>query len=97
MTARVSFEWDPTKADANLAKHGVSFDEAVSVWQDYFYIDLFDDEHSNDEKRFLMIGESSSKRYLIISYTERQNTIRIISARELTPKERREYEHGHYE
>lgn len=93
----MQFEWDPIKAESNLANHGVSFDEAITAWQDYFYVDLFDHEHSIDENRFLLIGESASNRYLIISYTERGNTIRIISARELTPKERRDYEHGHFE
>ena len=93
----MQFEWDPIKAATNLTKHSVSFDEAASVWDDYFNIDLFDHEHSVEEKRFLMIGESNAKRYLIISYTEREDTIRLISARELTPKERREYEHGYFE
>jgi len=93
----MEFEWDPEKAEANLAKHGISFEEATSVWNDYFYVDFFDVEHSADESRFLIVGESSAGRYLIISYTERTNTTRIISARELTPKERRDYEHGNYE
>ena len=93
----MEFEWDPAKADANLTKHGVSFEEASTVWQDYFYFDLFDHKHSIDEKRFLIVGESNAHQILIISYTERDNTIRIISARELTPKERRGYEHGDFE
>lgn len=93
----MQFDWDPKKAEANRSKHGVSFEEAASVWQDYFYVDLFDHEHSIGESRFLMIGESASSRYLIISYTERGNAVRIISARELTPRERRDYEHGHFE
>lgn len=93
----MQFEWDPIKAKANHTKHNVSFDEAVSVWEDYFNIDLFDHAHSVEEKRFLMIGESNARRYLIVSYTEREDIIRIISARELTPKERREYEHGYFE
>ena len=59
----MQFEWDPEKAAANLTKHGVSFDEGANVWQDYFYVDLFDHEHSIREDRFLMIGESTSKRY----------------------------------
>ncbi len=93
----MKFELDPIKADSNLSKHGVSFDEAVTVWDDYFNIDLFDNTHSVGEKRFLMVGESKAERLLIISYTERKNRIRIISARELTPKERRDYEHGYFE
>lgn len=91
------FEWDPEKAAANLSKHEVSFEEASTVWDDYFNIELFDHGHSVDENRFLMIGESSEKRLLIISFTERENRVRIISARELTRKERRDYEHGHFE
>jgi len=89
------FDWDPEKAAANLKRHDVSFDEASTVWNDYFNIELFDHDHSVEENRFLMIGESAEQRLLIISFTERGNRVRIISARELTPKERREYEHGH--
>jgi len=91
------FDWDPEKAAANLRRHDVSFDEASTVWNDYFNIELFDHDHSVEENRFLMIGESAEQRLLIISFTERGNRVRIISARELTPKERREYEHGHFE
>ena len=91
------FEWDEEKAAGNLNKHGVSFAETETVWDNYFYIDLFDDEHSAAENRFLIIGESVEKRLLIISYTEREGGNRIISARELTPKERKEYEHGNFE
>lgn len=93
----MQFEWDPIKAESNLTKHGVGFEEAASVWNDYFYIDLVDHEHSIGESRFLLVGESVAKKVLVISYTERGNTIRIISARELTPKERRDYEHGNFE
>lgn len=81
----MQFEWDAEKAEANLKKHGVSFEEAETVWNDFFYIDLFDEEHSVEEKRFLMIGESEQKRLLIVSYMERENKVRVISARELTP------------
>jgi uncharacterized DUF497 family protein len=91
------FEWDDVKATVNLKKHGVSFEEAETVWQDFFNIDLFDDEHSEGERRFLMVGESEQNRLLIVSYTERENIVRIISARELTSKEKREYEHGRFE
>lgn len=93
----MQFEWDEAKAEINLKKHGVSFTEAETVWSDYFYIDLFDEEHSIEKKRFLLIGESERKSLLIVSYTEREDKIRIISARELTPKERRDYEQGHFE
>lgn len=67
----MKFEWDEEKAASNLKKHGVGFDEAQTVWDDYFYIDLLDNKHSIDEKRFLIIGESNLRRLLIVSYTER--------------------------
>ncbi len=92
----MQFEWDKEKAASNLKKHGVSFGEGKTVWNDYFYIDLFDDEHSVEENRFLIVGESEGKRLLIVSYTERESRVRIISARELTAKERKDYEHGHF-
>jgi len=91
------FEWDEGKAVLNLKKHAVSFSEASTVWEDHFNIEFFDHEHSAEENRFLMVGESSDSRLLIISFTERENKIRIISARELTPAERRAYEHGYFE
>ncbi len=93
----MQYEWDKEKELTNLKKHGVSFEEAETVWRDFFNIDLFDDEHSEGERRFLMVGESEQNRLLIVSYTERENSFRIISARELTPKEKRDYEHGRFE
>jgi uncharacterized DUF497 family protein len=93
----MQFEWDKEKAEKNLKKHDVSFEEASTVWDDYFYADLFDDNHSIEENRFLIFGESAQNRLLIVSYTERENCVRIISARELTPKERKDYEQGYFE
>ena len=93
----MEFDWDKEKAKINLKKHDVNFDEASTVWKDFFSIDLFDEKHSESENRFLMVGESENGRLLIVAYTEREDKIRIISARELTPKERRDYEHGHFE
>jgi len=93
----MQFEWDKEKAGINFQKHGVSFEEASTVWDDYFVVDLYDDDHSIEENRFLIAGESVQNRLLIVSYTEKHGKIRIISARELTPKERREYEHGRFE
>lgn len=87
----------PLKAEANLVKHGVGFDEAETVFDDMFSIELFDPDHSDDESRYIIVGESKQQRRLIVSYTERDNRIRIISARLLTPKERRDYEYGRYE
>jgi uncharacterized DUF497 family protein len=88
----MQFEWDIEKAEANLKKHDVGFEEAETVFGDPFYIDFYDDKHSAAEHRFLIVGESSSEHLLIVSYTERDGKIRIISARELTPQERKDYE-----
>lgn len=93
----MTFEWDEEKAEHNRSKHGVTFDEAETVFEDYFYVDFYDPKHSVEEHRFLIIGESNRGRLLIVSYTERDDKIRIISARELTPQERRIYEHGKFE
>lgn len=93
----MEFEWDNKKAEINRSNHNVSFDEAATVFDDYFYVDFYDPKHSVDEHRFLIIGESNQQRLLIVSYTERGDKIRIISARELTPQERRIYEHGKFE
>jgi uncharacterized protein len=93
----MQFEWDEEKAESNAKKHGVSFEEAQTVWEDYFNIEFFDPVHSVEEPRFLIVGESEAERLLIVAFTERDNRVRIINARELTPKERREYEHGYFE
>jgi len=92
----VEYEWDEEKAALNLKKHDVDFDEAATVFDDLFYIDFYDPKHSAEEHRFLMIGESNRQRLLIVSYIERDDKIRIISARELTPKEGRNYEQGKF-
>ncbi len=92
----MKLEWDDEKAALNLKKHGVGFDEAATVFDDLFYVDFYDPKHSTAEHRFLMIGESNRQRLLIVSYIERDDKIRIISARELTPKERRNYEQGKF-
>ncbi|MEP7212155.1 MAG: BrnT family toxin [Acidobacteriota bacterium] len=93
----MQFEWDKEKAEANFSKHGVSFDEAKTVFDDLFSVELFDPDHSDEENCFLIVGESNQQTRLIVSYTERGNTIRIISARSLTHKERRDYEYGTFE
>lgn len=90
----MKFDWDKNKAAVNLSKHGVSFDEAETVFDDPLYVDFYDPDHSYDEHRFLIIGESAQGRLLIVSYTERGDILRLISAREVTPAERREYEQG---
>ncbi len=88
----MNFEWDEEKAASNLEKHGVSFEEATSVFSDPLYVDFVDPDHSDEEQRYLIIGMSETTRLLIVSYTERDGVVRIISARELTAGERRVYE-----
>ena len=90
----MEFEWDEKKAAANLAKHRVSFDEATTVFDDPLYVDFYDPDHSIDERRYIIIGESQQRRLLIVSYTERDEVIRLISAREVTRSERETYEEG---
>ena len=90
----MEFKWDDKKAAANLADHGVSFDEAKTVFDDPLYVDFYDPDHSYDEHRFLFVGESRQGRLLIVSYTERGNAVRLISAREVTLAERKAYEEG---
>jgi uncharacterized protein len=90
----MEFEWDEAKAAANLAKHRVSFEEARTVFDDRFYVDFYDPRHSLNEHRYIIIGQSSQRRVLIVSYTERNDAIRLINARELTRGERRDYEKG---
>ena len=88
----MEFEWDENKAEANLSKHGVSFDEAKTVFDDPLYIDFYDPDHSDDENRYIIIGESQQRRLLIVSYTERDRQTRLISAREVTRREGEDYE-----
>ena len=86
------FEWDEDKAASNLAKHGVSFDEAKTVFEDPLFLDYYDPDHSNDEHRFIIVGQSWEGRLLMVSYTERADAVRLISSRATTSEERRFYE-----
>jgi len=88
------FEWDAIKAASNLNKHGVSFPEATTVFGDPFELTVPDPDHSEQEQRFLSVGMSAGSRLLLIAYTERGSTIRIIHARTAAPKERRAYDAG---
>ncbi|MDE0425737.1 MAG: BrnT family toxin [Candidatus Poribacteria bacterium] len=88
----MEFEWNANKAASNLSKHGVSFDEAQTVFDDTFYVDFYDPDHSYDEHRYIIIGQSAQNHLLIVSYTERGNVIRLISARKATRGEREMYE-----
>jgi len=88
----MKFEWNRTKATTNLHKHGVSFEEAATVFADALSHTFPDIDHSDDETRFLLIGMSHGGRILVVSHTDRGDTVRIISAREATRKERNFYE-----
>ncbi len=90
----MNFEWDEVKAAANLEKHGVSFEEAKTVFDDPLYVDFYDPDHSYDEHRYIIIGQSGQGRLMIVSYAERGGTLRLISSREVTPAERKAYEEG---
>jgi len=84
--------WDEGKAITSLAKHGISFQEARTIFEDPLYVDFYDPDHSHDERRYIIIGESDKGRLLIVSYTERSGTIRLISARQVMASERKAYE-----
>ena len=85
-------EWDPEKAVANLRKHGVSFEEATTVFGDPMAMNMPDPDHSLTEERFILLGLSHRLRLLVVAYAERGTRTRLISAREATRKERRQYE-----
>jgi len=86
------FEWDRQKAAENLKTHGVAFDEAVTVFADPLARIFDDPDHSDDEPRELIIGQSVQQRLLIVSFADRGRRIRLISARQTTARERRDYE-----
>ncbi|MFN8493643.1 MAG: BrnT family toxin [Caldilineaceae bacterium] len=92
----MEFAWDPQKALKNLRKHGVSFNEAATVFDDPLSITVADPEHSEDEDRYIIVGMSKRGRVIIVSHAERGDRIRIISARELDREEREAYETGNY-
>ena len=87
------FEWDRDKARSNLKKHGVDFEEASSVFADPTAAIFADDAHSEDELREILVGYSARGRLLIVSFTERGQALRIISARQVTQRERSDHEH----
>jgi uncharacterized DUF497 family protein len=87
------FHWDPAKARSNLSKHGVSFEEAAAVFGDPLSLTIVDPEHSTaGEARFLILGQSTSGRLLVVAHTEAGDDIRLISARLATRRERQSYE-----
>ncbi len=93
---KIIVEWDKRKEKINRKKHRVSFEEAATVFHDTLSITIADPLHSENEERFIIIGESIRQRLLIIVHTDEGNKIRIISARAATPYERRKHEAGNY-
>jgi len=88
----MEFEWDPNKAESNLEKHGVAFDEASTAFGDPLSLTIPDPDHSDDEERFVLLGQSFAGRLVVVVHTQRGERIRIISARIATRNERRSYE-----
>jgi uncharacterized DUF497 family protein len=86
------FEWDKKKAAENLRKHGVSLEEAATAFGDPLSITIPDPDHSHDEDRYLLMGESNTGRLLVVAPTEQSDTIRIINARPVTAGERKTHE-----
>jgi uncharacterized DUF497 family protein len=88
---KLEFEWHDAKAEANFRRHGVSFDLAKTVFKDPFAIEFFDDRQAYGEERFVIIGMAEGKVLLFVAYTEREERIRIISARRATQYEQDDY------
>jgi uncharacterized DUF497 family protein len=90
----VKFEWDPEKAARNLQRHGVSFQDAASIFGDPLAATIPDPEHSTDEPRLITMGVTPSQRLLVVVHTDRGDRIRILSARPATRAETKKYEEG---
>jgi uncharacterized protein len=88
----MEFEWDRKKAENNLRLHGVSFDEAMTVFDDPLFLTFADPDHSEEEQRFIIMGKSSNGKLLVVAHTKRSQVTRLISARKATRKERKSYE-----
>jgi uncharacterized DUF497 family protein len=86
------FEWDPEKAQGNLNKHGVSFEEATEVFSDPLSLTVPDPDHSQAEDRFVTLGSTRNAVLVVVVHTDREGRVRIVSARKATPKERKDYE-----
>jgi uncharacterized protein len=91
---KLSFEWDEVKATGNYEKHGVTFEEGVTIFYDPLSVSINDPDHSANEQRYIDIGVSENVRVLVVTYTERGDNMRIISCRKATRRERRHYEEG---
>jgi len=90
----LAFEWDKNKASVNKRKHGVTFEEASTVFADPLAITIYDLVHSDEEDRYIILGQSQRQRLLVVAFTDRDDRIRIICARVATRGERRDYEKG---
>ena len=88
----LKFEWDRRKAVLNIKKHGVSFEDAATAFGDPFSVTIHDPKHSDDEDRFLLLGETQDKKLVVVAHTDRKDTIRLINARPATRQEREDYE-----
>ena len=91
---RMDFDWDSAKAERNVRKHGVSFAEASTAFSDPLSVTIPDPDHSENEARFLLVGQTETGRLVVVSHVERDETLRIVSARLATRHERRAYEEG---
>jgi uncharacterized DUF497 family protein len=92
----MDFEWDDAKAESNERKHGVSFAEAATVFADPLSLTGYDPGHSDDEDRYITMGTSVAGRLLVISHTDRRDKVRLLSVREASRRERRDYEDGNF-
>lgn len=92
----MEFEWDDTKAALNEQKHGVSFGEAMTVFADTLALTGYDPGHSDDEDRYITMGLSADGQLLVVSHTDRDEKVRIISARVASRAERKDYEDGNF-
>ena len=88
----LQFEWDPQKAEANEAKHGVSFEEAITVFADPLARIFEDPEHSETERREIIVGHSDQQNLILVSFVEADDRVRLISARRANRMERKDYE-----
>ena len=93
---KLTFEWDEVKAKTNFKKHKVSFEEGKTIYNDAFLFTFPDNVHSSTEERFINIGLSANDHILVLTHTERQDKIRIISCRKATARERKFYEEGSF-
>lgn len=92
----MDFAWNRTKATANERKHGVSFREAITVFGDALSLTGYDPDHSDSEDRFITMGTSAVGRLLVVVHADRDERVRIISAREATRREQKDYEDGRF-